>query len=961
MSALSDPAGAVLDAHGTVLGWTDEAATLLGLAGDQACGRPVTSLLADRDQWRQALRTRTPTAWEGRVVLRHAAGHEVPVVFRVLPLGGDAGRVDAARYLVLAAARPAYERWRQDIAFSHELFFQDRMGVVLFDVDLRLVRTNAHLLWYTGVPSDLAGHRLGDFLFPEDAAVLERHLAEVLRTGDLRLGVEVLIRTREDPRGGRHMTISAFRLRDPHDGGLVGVAAFFTDITDHVRARQRLDLLHHAAAVLGESLSIIRTCEDLTTVLVPGLADLAAVDLADPVLIGEEPAHDGEHLFALRRMAVAGADGSPLPTGPMTLGSIDTHRATDIAAAAEAVDGSRAEAVSRGGGRAERAGRGGLVADLRRTATADGAQTPTGAADGAEGEGTSGTRPAAAAPPAARAADEPAPAERQAAARAAGKRAADRQEADRRAADQRKADQQAAGEGAGATVGGATAGALADVGTGARGERWVGPETPGQHRADGSGDSDGSDGADGSGDASAGASDASDEVLAWARSVPGAHSVMTAPLHARGILLGRVTVWRTEALEPFDAEDLTLLEEVAARAGLAVDNARRYTRERRAAVKLQRSLLPPALTDVVAAETASVYLPTDAARGVGGDWFDVIPLSSARVALVVGDVVGHGLQATATMGRLRTAVRTLADLDVDPEELLTHLDDLVLQLTVEADSDRPGIEDGASNSLTDSVGASCLYVTYDPVTGHCVMASAGHPPPALISPDGSVRFIELDPGPPLGVSSLPFDITELDLPPGSVLALYTDGLVERGTGDVDEGMAELRARLLRADALHRPLAGLPREVVTDLPPSRLPDDVTLLLARTRMLPEGDRAAWTLAADPALVAGTRELVAGQLAEWGLHELTFTTELVVSELVTNAIRYAGGPVELRLIRAGVLICEVSDPSSTQPRMRRARATDEGGRGLYLVAQLTSRWGSRYTRHGKTIWTEQPLPDV
>ncbi|MFF5720735.1 SpoIIE family protein phosphatase [Streptomyces buecherae] len=949
VSALSDPAGAVLDAHGTILGWTDEAATLLGLAGDQACGRPVTSLLADRDQWRQALRTRTPTAWEGRVVLRHAAGHEVPVVFRVLPLGGDAGRVDAARYLVLVAARPTYERWRQDIAFSHELFFQDRMGVVLFDVDLRLVRTNAHLLWYTGVPSDLAGHRLVDFLFPEDAAVLERHLAEVLRTGDLRLGVEVLIRTREDPRGGRHMTVSAFRLRDPHDGGLVGVAAFFTDITDHVRARQRLDLLHHAAAVLGESLSIIRTCEDLTTVLVPGLADLAAVDLADPVLIGEEPAHDGEHLFALRRMAVAGAGGSPLPTGPMTLGSIDTHRATDITAAAEAVDGSRAEAVSRGGGRAERAGRGGLVADLRRTATADGVQTPTDAANGAEGPAPSGTRPADAEPPDARPADEPAPAERQAAARAAGKRAADRQETDRQAADQREADQRAAGEGADATAGGATAGAPADVGTGARGERWVSPRTTGQH------------GADGSGDASVGASEASDEVLAWARSVPGAHSVMTAPLHARGILLGRVTVWRTEALEPFDAEDLTLLEEVAARAGLAVDNARRYTRERRAAVKLQRSLLPPALTDVVAAETASVYLPTDAARGVGGDWFDVIPLSSARVALVVGDVVGHGLQATATMGRLRTAVRTLADLDVDPEELLTHLDDLVLQLTVEADSDRPGIEDGAPNSLTDSVGASCLYVTYDPVTGHCVMASAGHPPPALISPDGSVRFIELDPGPPLGVSSLPFDITELDLPPGSVLALYTDGLVERGTGDVDEGMAELRARLLRADALHRPLAGLPREVVTDLPPSRLPDDVTLLLARTRMLPESDRAAWTLAADPALVAGTRELVAGQLAEWGLHELTFTTELVVSELVTNAIRYAGGPVELRLIRAGVLICEVSDPSSTQPRMRRARATDEGGRGLYLVAQLTSRWGSRYTRHGKTIWTEQPLPDV
>ncbi|MFE6776670.1 SpoIIE family protein phosphatase [Streptomyces sp. NPDC057702] len=866
VSALSDPAGAVLDAHGTILGWTDEASALLDLSGQQACGRHISTLLADREQWRRVLAARTADGWEGRALLRHTAGHDVSVAFRVLPLGGEP-RADAARHLVLAAATPAYERWRQDIAFSHELFFQDRMGVVLFDVDLRLVRTNAHLLWYTGVPEGLAGRRLADFLYPADAAALEEHLAEVLRTGDLRLGIEVLIRTLDDPRGGRHMTISAFRLRDPYDGELVGVAAFFVDITDHVRARQRLDLLHHAAAVLGESLSIIRTCEDLARVLVPGLADLAAVDLADPVLIGEEPAHDGEHLFALRRMAVAGADESPLPTGPMTLGSIDTHRASDITAAAEAVDGSRAEAVARGG--APRTGRGGLIADLRRTATADGAQE-------APGETARTT-------------------------------------ADERAHD--AADERAPGPDA----------------TPAADERGA----PTEARGD------------------------SDEVLAWARSVPGAHSVMTAPLHARGILLGRVTVWRTDTVTPFEAEDLTLLEEVAARAGLAADNARRYTRERRAAVKLQRSLLPPALTDVVAAETASVYLPTDAARGVGGDWFDVIPLSSARVALVVGDVVGHGLQATATMGRLRTAVRTLADLDVDPEELLTHLDDLVLQLTVEADSDRPGIEDGAPNSLTDSVGASCLYITYDPVTRHCVMASAGHPPPALITPDGSVRFIDLDPGPPLGVSSLPFDITELDLPPGSVLALYTDGLVERGAGDVDEGMAELRTRLWRADVLHRPLAGLPREVVTDLPPTRLPDDVTLLLARTRMIPERDTAAWTLAADPAVVSGTRGLVSGQLAEWGLHELTFTTELVVSELVTNAIRYAGGPVELRLIRAGVLICEVSDPSSTQPRMRRARATDEGGRGLYLVAQLTSRWGSRYTRHGKTIWTEQPLP--
>ncbi|MER0242687.1 SpoIIE family protein phosphatase, partial [Streptomyces sp. HSW2009] len=615
--------------------------------------------------------------------------------------------------------------------------------------------------------------------------------------------------------------------------------------------------------------------------------------------------------------------------------------ARHIPAAAEAGDGGRSDAVPPTGG--PRAGRGGLIVDLRPGPA--GAGAGRGGDPAATGEvglvpqhggRAGGDGPAGEAPPRAGAA----PAGGEAAPAAAGAAPFDGEAA--------PLSEEGAPPGAEtAPPGGTDVRAQAS----AAGRAGTGPDAQ-------PGDGAGPDARPGDARPAASARTGA-EALAWARAVPGAHSVMTAPLHARGILSGRVTVWRTDAIAPFDAEDLTLLEEVAARAGLAVDNARRYTRERRAAVKLQRSLLPPALTDVVAAETASVYLPTDASRGVGGDWFDVIPLSSARVALVVGDVVGHGLQATATMGRLRTAVRTLADLDVDPEELLTHLDDLVLQLTVEADSDRPGVEDGAPNSLTDSVGASCLYITYDPVTRHCVMASAGHPPPALICADGTARFIDLDPGPPLGVSSLPFEITELVLPPGSVLALYTDGLVERGTGDVDEGMAELRTRLVRADVLSRPLAGLPQEIVSELPPSRLADDVTLLLARTRVIPEGDIASWTLAADPALVSSTRELVSGQLADWGLAELTFTTELVVSELVTNAIRYAGGPVELRLIRAGALICEVSDPSSTQPRMRRARATDEGGRGLYLVAQLTSRWGSRYTRRGQTIWTEQPLP--
>ncbi|KUJ70479.1 hypothetical protein ACZ90_03550 [Streptomyces albus subsp. albus] len=471
----------------------------------------------------------------------------------------------------------------------------------------------------------------------------------------------------------------------------------------------------------------------------------------------------------------------------------------------------------------------------------------------------------------------------------------------------------------------------------------------------------------------------------WAVAVPGARSAISVPMCTRNTFMGNITLWRTAPGRPaFDEGDLRLVEEIAGRAALALDNVRRYTREHLAAVSLQRSLLPPATADTAAVRTASVYLPADPVGGVSGDWYDVIPLSSARVALVVGDVVGHGLPATAAMARLRTAVRTLADLDPDPDELLTHLDDLVLQLPLtsrpaerldqRADAgdaaDVPPLEPtgrgrpgrGGITDLTEADGsyaATCLYAVYDPVSGRCALASAGHPPPALLDTDGSVSYLDLNPGPPLGVGGLPFEKTVVELPPGSVLALYTDGLIERGTGDVDEGMELLRKRLIQSGALRRPLHDVAREIVAALPPARLPDDVTLLIARTRRVPPSDTVAWALSADPAVVARARELVSRQLAEWGLELLAFTTELVVSELVTNAIRYAGGPVELRLIHTDVLTCEVSDPSSSQPRMRRARATDEGGRGLYLVAQLSTRWGSRYTRAGKTIWAEQALP--
>ncbi|RRR87553.1 PAS domain S-box protein [Streptomyces sp. RP5T] len=426
----------------------------------------------------------------------------------------------------------------------------------------------------------------------------------------------------------------------------------------------------------------------------------------------------------------------------------------------------------------------------------------------------------------------------------------------------------------------------------------------------------------------------------------GFHSVLAVPMRARGITLGVATFSRHRRPEPFEQDDLLLGEEITARAAVCIDNARRYTRERRTSLTLQSSLLPRGLPPQAAVDVASRYLPASTQAGVGGDWFDVIPLSGARVALVVGDVVGHGVQASAAMGRLRTAVRTLADVDLPPDELLTHLDDMVIRLSAEAES---------TAGTAGDTGATCLYAVYDPVSRRCAMARAGHPVPAVAMPDGTVVFPDVPAGPPLGLGGLPFEVTEMELPEGTVLALYTDGLIEARGRDVDDGLAALRG------VLSRPAASLESTcdtVLRTLLPDQPDDDVALLMARTRALDATHVATWDVPPDPAAVAETRKKAIRQLSAWGLDEAAFVTELVVSELVTNAIRYGGAPIQLRLIRDRNLICEVSDASSTSPHLRRARTFDEGGRGLLLVAQLTQGWGTRHTLTGKTIWAEQAL---
>ena len=431
----------------------------------------------------------------------------------------------------------------------------------------------------------------------------------------------------------------------------------------------------------------------------------------------------------------------------------------------------------------------------------------------------------------------------------------------------------------------------------------------------------------------------------------GMHSIMVIPLCARGITLGVAVLVRHRCRDSFDEDDLLLAEEIAARAAVAVDNARRFTRERATALALQRSLLPQRLPAQEAVEVAYRYLPARSRAGLGGDWFDVIPLSGARVAMVVGDVVGHGLRASATMGRLRTAVRTLADVDLPPEELLVHLDDLVTHLRAEEDAADPEAE-----IVTDLI-ATCLYLVYDPVSRRCAAAGAGHPPPAVITPDGKAEFIDLPVGPPLGVGGLPFEAVEWEVPRGSILVLYTDGLVEVPEHDLGKGMALLRRRLERPA---HSLEATCDDLVQNLLPAQPADDVALLVARTRVLDAGQVATWDLPSDPAAVADARDKVSRRLADWGLHEVVFTAELVVSELVTNAIRYGTPPIQLRLIRDTVLICEVSDGSSTAPHMRRARMFDEGGRGLLLVAQCAERWGTRHRAGGKSIWAEIGVQD-
>ncbi|MES4900730.1 MULTISPECIES: SpoIIE family protein phosphatase [unclassified Streptomyces] len=434
------------------------------------------------------------------------------------------------------------------------------------------------------------------------------------------------------------------------------------------------------------------------------------------------------------------------------------------------------------------------------------------------------------------------------------------------------------------------------------------------------------------------------ELLGEHTSVATGQRTVLAPLRGRRRVIGAAVFVRRPDRPPFEPDDLLVAAQLATHTALGVDKAVLYGREVYIADELQRTMLPDSLPQPTGVRLASRYLPAAETARVGGDWYDAIPLPGNRVALVVGDVMGHSMTSAAIMGQLRTTAQTLAGLDLPPQEVLHHLDEQAQRLG------------------TDRM-ATCLYAVYDPVAHRIVVANAGHPPPLLLHRGGRAEVLRVPPGAPIGVGGVDFEAVELDAPAGATLMLYTDGLVESRMRDVWTGIEQLRERLTATARLTGPnpppLEPLCDEVLDMLGPGDRDDDVALLAARFEGIAPSDVAYWFLDPKAQTAGQARRLARRALARWDLDDLTDAVELLVSEVVTNAVRYAERPVTLRLLRTDVLRCEVGDDVPQLPRLRQARPSDEGGRGLYLVNRMARRWGATRLSTGKVVWFELAMP--
>ncbi|MGW6966525.1 SpoIIE family protein phosphatase [Streptomyces zaomyceticus] len=658
-------AAIVVDAHGRIVLWSPQAEDLFGFGATEALGQYVARLIVGTEHREEAMRLfgevlREGTTWVGTFPVRHKNGTVRQVEFRNMRLTDDLGGLYA---LGIAADHAAVERVETELALSDRLVSQSPIGLAVLDTQLRYVRVNPALERINGLPAALhIGRRIGDMLPKIDAAALEAALRTVLATGTPLLDHPTVGRTPADPDRDHAWSVSFYRLEGTEDR-VLGVAASVIDVTERHRAdadadrsRRRLALIADASARVGTTLEVEQTADELASVVVPELADIAAVDVLDSVL-------------ALRR------PGAP-EEGP------ELFRALAVKAAA-------------------------------RTAALPAADPP---------------------------------------------------------------------------------GAITMYGADRLVTRCVHTGLPVLVQHVGPGDL-----------SRIARNPEAAELLARA----GVHSYLAVPLIARGEVLGALDLKRDRNALPFDGDDVLLATELAARAAVSIDNARWYQSVRNSAVTLQRSLLPGAPPERAGLEVAARYQPAQASSEVGGDWYDVIPLPDDKTALVVGDVMGSGIDAAATMGRLRTATCAFADLDLPPSQVLRHLDRITAGL--------------------EHYIATCLFAVHDPVHGRCRIANAGHLPPVRVPADGPAELVDVPPGAPLGVGGGTFRTVRVPFLPGDRLVLYTDGLIETRHDAIDERLALLVGLL---DKARGPLEETCDELLQALRRPGAPDDVALLIARS---------------------------------------------------------------------------------------------------------------------------------
>jgi PAS domain S-box-containing protein len=784
----------VLDSEGRIVMWSAAAELLFGYRREDILGARAVDLVHPPLTEAQAAATGTDVAnvdvYAGTYTMRCADGTLCTVDSRSAFAEDLAGN----RYVLITSMDSAVLRQVEaDLAIREALFDQSPIGVGIFDADLRYVAVNDALAEINRLPAaEHLGRRLEEVRPGMDTERVRTIQQRVLETGEPVVDSRIFGPIPADGSPRTVWSMSYNRLEAP-GGRILGISCSLIDVTERHyamvkvdAARKRLALLNEAGTRLGATLDIPRIAEELTASVVPGFADLAAVDLLEAIVEGEE-IPPGAHADEARLQRVASRGARP--------GRYTEELLQQGAGLVYPADSTFGRCLRTGGSYLMRNVQDDMYDELIRD--------------------------------------------------------------------------------------------------------------PGRAEA--------------------------------ARAL-GLHTLIVVPLSARGVVLGTLLLGRGEGRPAFDPDDLTLATELGARAAVSVDNARLYHRQRETAVMLQRSLLPQNLPDLPGISVAHRYLPGSSVTEVGGDWYDVIPLSGGRIGLVVGDVMGHGVHAAAVMGQLRTAVRTLAGLELPPAEVLGHLDDIVV-------------------GLGELHYATCVYVVYDPVARTCEFASAGHMPLVVVPPGGRPRVIDNPAGTVLGVGGLAFEQGDFPVESGSVLVLYTDGLVETRDRSLDVGI-ELLCEAMKAQGDTLDLTA--DKIVTDVHEEPGFDDVALLVARLDALADDSVASWWLPAEPAVVSRARELTRKTLTDWSLEALVDITELLVSELVTNALRYGAGPIRLRLLRGRALLCEVADAGTTLPRMRESQDTDEGGRGLQLVNQLAERWGSRKSGHGKTVWFELPLPE-